>query len=120
MERKLNKVIAGYHMLMILSNLDGDFSPREGDVIVKYLRDTFPFRIDLDDETDYLSTLKKEDYAIHFNKAMNDFYLDSTDEERAEFIDFAVKLVKADNVITAKENIYIRELFNAWDPDAGE
>ncbi len=51
---------------------------------------------------------------------MNDFYLDSTEKERAEFIDFAMKIVKADNVITAKENIYLRELFNAWDPDAGE
>ncbi len=59
MNKRLNKVIAGYHMLMILSNLDQDFKPSEGSVIVKYLKDTFPFRVELDNETDFLSTLKK-------------------------------------------------------------
>jgi hypothetical protein len=48
---------------------------------------------------------------------MNDFYEDSTPEERIHFLDFAVKIVKADNKITVEENQYLKELFFAWDSD---
>ena len=114
---KLNKVMAGYHMLMILSQIDGYFDTAEGKVIVNYLKAAFPFRFNLDFEMEILSTLPKEDYFLHFNNAMNDFYEDSTAEERLDFLKFAVKLVKADKVITGDENKYLKELFFAWDSE---
>jgi hypothetical protein len=61
--------------------------------------------------------LPNEDYFLHFNNAMNDFYEDSTVKERLDFLNFAVKLVKADNKITAEENKYLKELFFAWDSE---
>jgi uncharacterized tellurite resistance protein B-like protein len=114
---KMNKVMAGYHMLMILSQVDGEFDRSEGKVIVKYLKESFPFYVNLDGEMDILSNLPKEDYFIHFNNAMNDFYEDSTEKERVEFLEFAVKMVKADKKITPEENKYLRELFFAWDSE---
>lgn len=114
---KMNKVMAGYHMLMILSQVDGDFDVAEGKIIVKYLKDSFPFRVDLDNEVSVLSALPKEDYFIHFNNAMNDFYEDSTSQERIDFLNFAVKIVKADKKITSEENKYLKELFFAWESE---
>lgn len=114
---KLNKVMAGYHMLVILSQVDGEFDVSEGKIIVKYLHDSFPIRFNLDNEMDILSSLPKEDYFLHFNNAMNDFYEDSTHQERTDFLNFAVKTVMADKKLTVDENKYLKELFFAWEPE---
>jgi uncharacterized tellurite resistance protein B-like protein len=114
---KMNKVMAGYHMLMILSQVDGEFDKSEGKVIIKYLKDAFPFHVNLDGEVEVLSSLPKEDYFLHFNNAMNDFYADSVAKERLDFLNFAVKMVKADKKITPEENKYLKELFFAWDSE---
>lgn len=115
--KKMNKVIAGYHMLMIISNVDGDFSPEEGGEIVDYMTESFPFDVNLDNELDYLCHLPKENYYPHFIDCMNDFYLDSTEKERKDFLDKAVKMVIADDRVTTEENKYLLELYNAWDND---
>lgn len=114
---KMNKVMAGYHMLMILSQIDGEFNEQEGKVVVDYLKESFPFHVSLDNEVAIISALPKEDYFLHFNNAMNDFYEDSTEKERVDFLNFAVKLVKADNKITLEENKYLKELFFAWESE---
>lgn len=114
---KMNKVMAGYHMLMILSAVDGEIHKSEGKVIVNYLKDAFPFHVDLDHEMEVLSALPAEDYFLHFNNSMNDFYEDSTPQERVDFLKFAVKMVKADKKITPEENKYLKELFFAWDSE---
>ncbi|MDF2438217.1 MAG: TerB family tellurite resistance protein [Bacteroidota bacterium] len=114
---KMNKVMAGYHMLMILSQIDGEFDKREGKVIINYLKESFPFHVDLDNEVHVLSLLPSEDYFIHFNNAMNDFYEDSTPQERVDFLNFAVKIVRADKKITNEENKYLKELFFAWESE---
>lgn len=111
----MGKHVAGYHMLMILSDLDNDFDREEGKVILKYLKENFPHNDDITNQNKILKGIKKEDYILHFCKAMDSFYQDSNNEERAHFLDFAVKMVKADNKITKEENIYLNELFNAWD-----
>ena len=120
MNRKLNTPIAGYHLLLILTHSDGHFAKEEGEIIVQYLSENFPFRTNLDPEVEFLSSLREDQYEEHFRKAMNDFYDDSSPEERDHFLDFAVKLVKADNVITREENIYLNMLFNAWAPEFEE
>lgn len=112
---KMNKFVAGYHMLMLLSEADGDFAGSEGKIIIQYLQEHFPFPVNLDREIELLSTMPRDNYFLHFCKAMDDFYQDSTEKERHEFLDFAVKLVKADDNISKEENIFIDELFKAWD-----
>lgn len=116
-ERKLNLAAAGYHMLQVLAAIDGSFSADEDKIIRKYLVKTYPFTVNLDAEMEIISGLKPEEYFSHFNKAMDDFYMDSTKEDRDKFLDFAVKLISADKAISREENIFIDTLFSKWEPD---
>ncbi|MCX6197698.1 MAG: TerB family tellurite resistance protein [Bacteroidetes bacterium] len=99
---------------MILSAVDGKFNLKEDLVIEEWLEKEFPLRVSSDKEAEELSALKEDDYMVHFQKCMADFYEDSTEEERNELIQYAIKLAKADKKITTEENIFINELFNEW------
>lgn len=100
---------------MILSAVDHQFNRKEDLVIKNYLIESFPTRTDLDQEMEVLSAMDPSDYPIHFNKMMDEFYKDSTPEDRTHFLDFAVKLVAADKVVSPAENSFLNELFNGWD-----
>jgi len=114
---RLNKTVAGYHLLMILSAVDFRVSSEEDKVIRDYLVQEFPFRVNLDREMAIISNLRPEEWEGHFLKMMDDFYDDATEEERNKLICFAVKLTKADNVITKEENRYLNLLFENWKPE---
>lgn len=115
MDKKFNKAEAGYHMLQLLSAVDGHFGPKEDLVITNYLVENYPFRVEMDGAMEALSRLKPEDYILHFQKCMNDFFQDSEENERTRFLKFAVDLVKADDKITEDENIFLKTLFDTWD-----
>ena len=114
---RMNKPIAGYHILMILSAVDHSFSATEDMVIQKWLIEQFPISINLDKEMDVLSALPESEYMSHFHRCMQDFYDDSTESERNELMQFALQLAKADSVLSREENRYIDELFNQWAED---
>ena len=109
-----NKTIAGYHILMILSAVDYRISGEEDMVIRQYLNQEFPFHVNLDKEMEIISRLRPDEWEQHFLKVMDDFYDDATPEERNNLISFALKLAKADNVITHEENYYLNLLFANW------
>jgi hypothetical protein len=111
---RMNKAIAGYHILMILSAVDHKFSVAEDRIIAEYMEENFPLPINLDRELEKLSAMREVDYMVNFQKAMDDFFLDSTERERLHLIDFAIKLTKATQPITPLENIYLTELYNEW------
>lgn len=111
----LNKDIAGFHILSILSETDGDFNPAEGMVIVDYLQKQFPLGGNFDDEIEILSTLNREDYAAHLKRAAEAFYTESTAKERLDFIRFALQLIKADEKVAREEDKMISRLFEWWD-----
>ena len=100
---------------MILSAVDGRFNGQEDEVINQYLVEQKLSLPALESEVEVLSTLPQEDYPIHFNNAMNAFYMDSSADERNHFLDLAVRLVIADQKITPRENLFLDELFNAWE-----
>lgn len=112
---KFEKSIAGYHMLVILSEVDGYFDLAEKKLISKYIKDNNTNLINLEVQNRILNSLPKDLYMEHFEKVANDFYWQSTPEERNGFIDFAFKLVKADKNISKEENKYIDALYNIWD-----
>lgn len=118
--KKFNKAEAGYHMLQLLSAVDGEFGPQEDLVITNYLVENYPFRVEMDGAMEQLSKLKSEDYILHFQKCMDDFFLDSEEKERTRFLKFAVDLVKADDKITPHENVFLKILFDSWDNDFKE
>lgn len=101
-------------MLMILSVVDGRLFAKEDLIIEKWIEKEMPLQVNLDREVEILSSLKPDDYMIHFQKCMADFYEDSTEKERMEFLDYSIKLTKAVKPITPEENIFIDELFNEW------
>lgn len=115
-DRKLTKAEAGYQMLQILSAVDGEFKAEEDIVIRKFLIDYPLTDYQMEVETDVMSSLASDDYILHFHKAMDDFYDDSTPSERNKFLDLAVQLIAADHSISKDENVFINDLFDAWAP----
>lgn len=91
--QKSNKSIAGYHLLMILSSVDGEFAPEEGLKLQEYLADEFPFKINLDDELDVIANLQPEEWKDHFEFHAKCFLEDSTENERKDFVKFAKSLI---------------------------
>lgn len=114
---RLNKTIAGYHLLMILSAVDYRITLEEDKVIREYLVQEFPFHVNLDKEMATISNLKPDEWKDHFLKMMDDFYDDATEDERNKLIRFAIELTQADNVITKEENDYLNLLFENWKPE---
>jgi Tellurite resistance protein TerB len=112
---RMNKTIAGYHLLMILSAVDFRISGAEDMVIREYLVNEFPFNVNLDKQMEVISRLRPEEWEGHFLKAMDDFYDDATVEERRNLLQFAIILAKADNVITHEENHFLNLLFDHWE-----
>ena len=111
----MNKTIAGYHLLMILSAVDFRISGAEDMVIRQYLVNEFPFNVNLDKQMEVISRLTPDEWEGHFLKAMDDFYDDATEEERRNLLQFAIILAKADDVITHEENHFLNLLFEHWD-----
>jgi len=112
---RTNKAIAGYHLLMILSAVDFRISVEKDMVIRQYLVHEFPFNVNLDKQMEVISRLKPNEWESHYLKVMDDFYDDATEEERNNLIRFAIKLTKADKVITKEENYYLNLLFENWE-----
>jgi Tellurite resistance protein TerB len=115
---RMNKTIAGYHLLMILAAVDFRVTGAEDIVIREYLVNEFPFNVNLDKQMDILSSLSPKEWEGHFLKVMDDFYDDATDEERHNLMQFAIILAKADDVITREENHYLNLLFENWFNDS--
>ncbi len=112
---RLNKAIAGYHLLMILSAVDFRINVAKDMVIRQYLVHEFPIHVNLDKQMEVISRLRPEEWEGHFLKMMDDFYDDATDAERKNLINFAIVLTKADDVITKEENHYLNLLFDQWE-----
>ncbi|MBV2166758.1 MAG: TerB family tellurite resistance protein [Kaistella sp.] len=114
--QKSNKSIAGYHLLMILSSVDGEFAPAEGLKIQEYLAEEFPFKMNLDNELEAIAILQPEQWKDHFEFHARCFFDDSTEKERKDFLHFAKSLIKADDEVTEREHHFYRLLKNMWFP----
>jgi uncharacterized tellurite resistance protein B-like protein len=110
----MQRAIAGYNMLMLLTVVDGKIHTKEDLVIREWLTNSFNVKPNLDDEMEKLSSLKTEDYPLHFQHQMDKFYANSTQQERNDFLQFAMFLIKADGKITKEENLFFDMLFDAW------
>lgn len=115
--QKSNKSIAGYHLLMILSSVDGEFAPEEGLKVQEYLAEEFPFKMNLDNELDVIATLQPEEWKDHFEFHGRCFLDDSTEKERKDFAKFAKSLIKADDQVSEEEHRFYILLKNLWKLD---
>ena len=71
----MNKAIAGYHLLMILSAVDFRISAEKDMVIRQYLVHEFPFNVNLDKQMEVISRLKPDEWEDHYLKMMDDFFV---------------------------------------------
>jgi uncharacterized tellurite resistance protein B-like protein len=110
----MQRAISGYNMLMLLTVVDNKLHTKEDIVIREWLSNSFPARPNLDEEMEKLSGLSKDEYVTHFQQQMDIFYQYSTPQERNDFLQFAMFLIKADGEITKEENHFFDMLFDAW------
>jgi hypothetical protein len=112
-----NKAVSGFHLLMILSYVDGYFAAEESQVAAKYISKHFTEEFRIEKETRFLKTLKEEEYFFHFTECMDHFYSRSSAAERTDLIRFAMEMIRADLKITPEENRYFLEILNSWEPE---
>ncbi|MFM7586680.1 MAG: TerB family tellurite resistance protein [Bacteroidota bacterium] len=113
----LNKSTAGYKMLMILAIADGTHLGSEKKQIINFLGDYFDpefLEAAIHSEQIRLESLHKDDLMLEFRDAMNQFYRQSTPEERTRFLQQAVDLVTADEQVSPEENLFLNRLFELW------
>lgn len=113
----MNKAEAGYNMLMILSAVDHEFQAEEKNVIHQFIKKMWLDEYNEEAMEASVKSLTEDDWMPRFEECMDFFYSEATEKERNEFLQFAMDLVKADDVITEEENRFLKSLFDAWDPD---
>jgi len=113
----MNLAQSGYHMLMILSVVDGKYEVAEGKVIVNYLTKNYDSEVDIDKENQALLAVNNDKLPEHFKKAADDFLHHSTEEQRIDFMAFAFRLIKADGRMAREENKIMKSLSHFWHMD---
>ncbi|MDQ3073337.1 MAG: TerB family tellurite resistance protein [Bacteroidota bacterium] len=113
----MNLAQSGYHMLMILSVVDGQYAVPEGKIIVDYLARNYQEDIDIDRENEALLDVTKEQIPEHFKEAAGHFLEISTEEQRIDFLAFAYRLVQADGHMASEENKILSSLAHFWNID---
>jgi len=112
--KKMSKVEAGFHLLMLLSLADGKLHQAESDIIIGFLNDHFDGGIDLIKEQAFLRALPEEEREQHFVETAEHFYSISNEDERHTITRFAMEIVMADGNMQQHENKLINKLYDCW------
>ncbi len=111
---KMNKTEAGFHILMILSLVDGNIQQAESSVILEFLEERFHEPIEIIKEQAFIRACPEEERFNHFTETAQHFYKISDSDERNSLIEFAMKVVMADEKMEHAENAYINALYDCW------
>lgn len=84
-------------------------------MISEFLENAFSGKIDLIKEQAFLKAYPGEDLASHFEEVAIRFYAISEPEDRYKLLDFAMKVVMADQEMKPEENKLINQLYDSWD-----
>lgn len=114
------KTITGYHLLLILAHMDGNKGAEELAILHEYRQNCRTEGVNFEYETERIAKLPPDEYALHFNDAMNRYYMVSTKEERNQILDLATRLVVSDKDLSPKENLFLKELYFAWEEETEE
>jgi uncharacterized tellurite resistance protein B-like protein len=112
--KKMSKVEAGFHLLVILSLADGKIQRAESDVILDFLNDHFDGVIDLIKEQAFLKVLPETEREKHFIETAEHFYSITNEDERHTLTRFAMEVAMADEDMQQPENKYINKLYDCW------
>jgi uncharacterized tellurite resistance protein B-like protein len=114
---KMNKTEAGFHILMMLSLVDGSIQSSESSVILDFLEENFSEPIEIIKEQAFIRACPEEDRLQHFTESVQQFYSISNAADRDKFIAFAMQVVMADKKMEQAENAYINALYDTWGLD---
>jgi len=114
---KMNKTEAGFHILMMLSLVDGNIQSAESSVIINFLEENFNEAIDIIKEQAFIRACPEEERLQHFTETAEQFYAIASEKDRNTFIAFAMQVVMADKKMEKEENVYINALFDCWGID---
>ena len=112
--KKMSKVEAGFHLLMIVSLVDGKMQQAESDVILDFINDHFDGEINLIKEQAFLRALPESEREKHFIETAEHFYSISTEDERHTLTRFALEVAMADEDMQTHENKFINKLYDCW------
>jgi uncharacterized tellurite resistance protein B-like protein len=113
----MERGVAGFNILTLLSMADGRSHPNEDLVIRNWLIQEFAFSKNLDAELELLTHLKPKDKLVFLQNQMDAFYKESTLKERNNLLQFAINVIKADGKIAAKEDNLFDYLYNGWNEE---
>jgi uncharacterized tellurite resistance protein B-like protein len=113
----MNKTEAGFHILMILSLVDGSIHREESSVILDFLEERFHEPIEIIKEQAFLRACPEEERLNHFTETAQHFFKISSQDDRNNLISFAMKVAMADDKMEKEENVYINTLFDCWGLD---
>jgi uncharacterized tellurite resistance protein B-like protein len=114
---KMNKTEAGFHILMMLSLVDGNIQSSESSVILDFLEENFSEPIEIIKEQAFIRACPEEDRLQHFTESAQQLYKISNPADRDKFIAFAMQVVMADKKMEQAENAYINALYDTWGLD---
>ncbi len=112
--KKMSKLEAGFHLLMLLSLADGSMQKAESEVVIDFLNDHFDGEINLIKEQAFLRALPEEEHEKHFIETAEHFYSISNEDERHTLTRFAMEVVMADESMQQHENKLINKLYDCW------
>ncbi|TAE85679.1 MAG: hypothetical protein EAY81_06295 [Bacteroidetes bacterium] len=112
--KKMTKVEAGFHLLVIVSLVDGKIQQAESDVILDFINDHFDGELDLIKEQAFLRALPESERERHFIETAEHFYTISTEDERHTLTRFAMEVAMADEDMQIPENKFINKLYDCW------
>lgn len=112
--QKMNKTEAGFHILMILSLVDGNIQSSESSVVLEFLEESFQQPIEIIREQAFLRACPADERLNHFTETAQQFFKISSIGERNKLLAFAMKVVMADEKMENEENVYINTLYDCW------
>jgi len=109
-----------FTILYLLSSSDGEVSPPELELIMKYLKDNQDMEFNHHQLISSLLFLSEEENKLKLAKAALDYKNNTTEEERIELLKFGFSLIISDKKIATEEIRMFNILGNVWDIDIDE
>ncbi len=106
--------LAAYKMLKLLAQADGIETAAEKEKLSEFTRKQLGDVLELSLIDLEIERLNDADALEYFDRAAEQFYLNSDREDRKAFILQAIHMVRADRTLDPTENTMINRLFSAW------
>lgn len=110
----MNQQQCAYQLMWLLSIVDGEHDESETESIRNFLEKKFDGSFDLAEENQKLAALAVEDVPYHFECVAKRFLELSNEEDRFEFMLFALGLVLSDGELREEENLTFASLAEFW------